>query len=56
MNFFHVQVLLTRGNYGHQFDEITVDPNQPILADLFVDVDQNPRYLIAASPYKVSFF
>ncbi|KAH7644557.1 plexin-b [Dermatophagoides farinae] len=50
------KVLLTRGDYGQQFDEITIDPNQPILADLFVDAEQNPRYLIASSPYKVVKF
>ncbi|KAH9425398.1 hypothetical protein DERP_006006 [Dermatophagoides pteronyssinus] len=47
------KVLLTKGNYGEQFDEITIDPNQPILPDLFVDNEQNPQFLIAASPYKV---
>ena len=56
MFFYFYQVLLQSGDHGEQFDEVVIDEHQPVLADIFLDAESNPKHLIAASPYKVSSF
>jgi len=39
---------------GEEFEEVIVDRGHPILADIHLDHEHQPKYLIASSPYKAS--
>ncbi|KAJ6216027.1 hypothetical protein RDWZM_010527 [Blomia tropicalis] len=47
------KILLQSNDYAEQFDEVMIDQGHPILADMMVDSEIEPKHLIVASPYKV---
>uniref|UniRef100_T1KIL0 Uncharacterized protein n=2 Tax=Tetranychus urticae TaxID=32264 RepID=T1KIL0_TETUR len=46
------KVLLSHANQGEEFGEITIDPEHPILSDMYIH--SNHRYLYVASPYRLA--
>ena len=48
------KVLISSSKRADEFEEVILDRGHPILGDIYLDHEQTPKYVIAASPYKIA--